>query len=157
MTPVEKLVLLRFANLYGAPQVPDQKKFFAEYVRVLGQASPARLEAAIDRVVAANTFHIWPTVGACAQALKEVVIEQDRAREIANYKPAETRIEPSNAEKAQVQQIVARAKASLAAAEARWQQPGFAGIDREAWITRQTGLIAAGKWCLSTSLRGQAT
>jgi len=159
MTPVQEHVLQRFARLYGAPETTDIVKFTGEYVKALGRVDAQRLEAAIDRVVSANRFRIWPTPGDCVAAVQAVSRDQAREREFANYKSADWQREPTKAEKARVREMMASCKASLEAkaADTRAQQPGFAGIDREAWSTRQASLIEAGKWCLSNASGGRAT
>ena len=159
MTPVQQFVIKRFVNLYGAPNATDLPKFFGEYAKALGKVDGKRLEKAIDLVVSRNTFHIWPTPGVCVAAVSEVALAHERERDFANYKSADWRREPTKAEKARVREIAASCKESLAAqaAETRSQEPGFAGIDRKAWTTRQAGLIEAGKWCLSNASGGRAT
>ena len=115
MTPVQEHVLQRFARLYGAPETTDIPKFTGEYVKALGRVGAQRLEAAIDRVVSANRFRIWPTPGDCVAAVQAVSHDQAREREFANYEPADWRREPTKAEKARVWDMTASCKESLAA------------------------------------------
>lgn len=70
MSDVHNLVIERFLNNFGAPQVDDQEAFYEEYYRALTSTEETLLRAAMDYAIDHHPYpQRWPTVGECRIAV----------------------------------------------------------------------------------------
>jgi len=85
---VDDLVITRFLNLFGAPNVDDVSGYYGEYERALIGITPELLEKACDRAVNAQTYKVWPTIGSIRDHVSK--IQEERAAAAARrLQPAE--------------------------------------------------------------------
>jgi hypothetical protein len=114
MSSVEELVVRRFGKLYGPPTSPDPDGFADEYHKALDGTNPKLLEEAIDEVVKRQIIPAWPTVGACVEAVNQVL--ERRASERRRQEPKQDDYrQPTPEERARIAKLFADLKGRLAA------------------------------------------
>lgn len=77
---LHKLMLSRFADLYGALSAPNPAAALEEYDKALRGFIPEALQHGADKVIAENTFRSWPTIGECVKACSSYRAPYGQAR-----------------------------------------------------------------------------
>lgn len=65
---LHKIMLSRFADLYGALTAPNPAAALEEYDKALRGYIPEALQHGADKAIAENTYRAWPTIGECVKA-----------------------------------------------------------------------------------------
>lgn len=119
MSPVRTFMIGPFLLHYGAPKTDAKKEFFAEYDRLLGGNDSDLIREAADMLIKKRTFHNWPTVGECQQAIEAVAVKKATARRMSEFsKGTPQRAErPTDESKSRVDALIQQAKVALAKVE----------------------------------------
>lgn len=67
--------LSRLTRLFGEPKTDDVEAFLGEYVRELRHYSAVDLERGANVLIRRQTFHGWPTIAKCIDAIELLRVE----------------------------------------------------------------------------------
>lgn len=138
---VNRCVVQRFINNFGAPDVADPNALMAEYenARALIGASEEILIEAMNNLVWGHTYRNWPTVGECVAAVNAVIGKRAAAK--GAYASSswndERRDEPTPEQRARVKELARQTVANLKVLGPRTSDlPPLPDVSRPAWEAR---------------------
>ena len=158
MSAFQRLIIDRFLTTYGAPDTENVEGFFGEYKRALGGVRRDVLSKLSDRIVWQHVYPTWPTVGRCLTELRSLNAEM-HGRTPEQPQERWTRKVPSADERARVAALTRDFRANMESLESEYVStlPSQTSADSMSWASRQLGLLAAGKFCLSAFFARRAT
>lgn len=84
---MEQAHIKRLVDVFGIPQRPDPKAFFAEYAKAVGRWPDDVLHAGIDRLLAEHVDGFWPMPGKLRKFCEEALPPPKRAPEPDDDRP----------------------------------------------------------------------
>lgn len=102
---VQRIMLDRFAAVYGQPETPNPKLYIAEWVRSFHKACPEALSVTVDRIIDERKYRTWPTIGDVRIEL-EYVCEKRQAHRAMKALPPPQPKAPTAEERARMDDLV---------------------------------------------------